>query len=727
MSDFGPRFRRTASLAAIFLVPLAALCLPASGRAEARAAADARRAVVERVDRTRLERVVRDLSGANRIEVGGVSARLKTRYALSVQMDTVQRYLVEELRSIGYEPSLQRFLLTVKYPDLTGMAVSRGLDTAWTADTDGNVYRSTGADGWAGFDRCGALGNGANCLAVDPRGRLWAACTLAGSGLGGLFISLDGGASWIWRSSGIGVYSLNTISFADEQFGVAAGANGTVLHTADGGRNWEGSVPGDLYYQSFYGSAAGGPFHFWIVSDSGYLFETTNLGTSWDMRWLSLSPLWDVDFSDEGHGVIVGQGVTFNTRDGGMTWNEVAVPADLRSVHMIDSLRVMAGGSGGVFMMSEDGGVTWKSDFRGACASTADIHLGAPVGRDGCWFAGRSVVRRIDVVAPDSLSCRLYSFADSVWGKNVSCRREGTREPAREILLTAHFDSINRSAPYECAPGADDNASGVAGVIECARLLREIDCGISVEFVLFDGEELGLLGSRHFAGALDPEREYAAVINLDMIGYDQGQTFTACALTRPGSAADSVVAARLLAGIDSCAVPLVMLVEHSMAGSSDHRAFWDVGVPGLLIIEGSQSTDRTPYYHSCGDIASTLNYDFLAACTKAALAAALDLVAYVPPAPLPGEILLAQNRPNPFAATTTIVYSLPADAPIDLSVFDATGRRVARLEHRWSEKGIYAKSWDGRNDSGRSCSSGVYFIRLRVGDEDLVRKAVLVR
>jgi hypothetical protein len=727
MSARAPFFRLHLSAVGVCCLVLILEVAPLGAAGAARESSGAICSIVGRVDQDELERLVGDLSGANMIYVGGQPVRIRTRYAIGPQIDTVQQYLVGAVRNAGYEPSLQEFVLTVQFPDLTGIAVSRGLDTVWTADTDGKIYRATAADGWSAFARCGALGNIVNDLVVDPLGRLWAACTLAGTGLGGLYVSTDGGATWNVRAFGTGIFALNTITFEDAQFGVAAGAYATALHTADGGRTWTPSPPEGLYYQSFYGSATSGMFHDWIVSENGYVFETMNLGTTWDMHWLTLKRLWAIDFHGERAGVIVGDGITFHTTDGGITWEPSEVPAELTTVRMIDSLRVMAAGDGGEFMMSADGGVTWTWIFKGECNSTADIRHSVAAGEGRFWLSGRDAVRRMDVIASDAVDCKLYAFADTVWGRNISFRREGRTDPTRTILLTAHYDAINRVNPMECAPGADDNGSGVAGVLECARILRDVSIEKSIEFVLFDGEELGLLGSRYYAANLDTDVQYERVVNLDMIGYEQSPDFSASLWTRAGSTEDSVIAAEMGAAIDTCGIPLTAIVVHSMAGSSDQRAFWDVGIPGVLLIEGIDATDRTPYYHSCGDVASTLNYEYHAACTKAALGTVLNLAGLVPAETIPAEIVLAQNRPNPFVSSTSISYALPASAFIDLAVYDLSGRRVAHLEHRWRDRGVFERGWDGRNDSGRRCSSGVYFIRLQAGNREVVRKAVLVR
>lgn len=687
------------------------------------AAADPKRAIVGSVDRDRLERRVGDLSGANLIDLGGGQVRINTRYALSTQTDTVRQYLVDAVRAAGYEPSLQKFMLSVRIADLTGIAVSRGLDTVWTADTDGEVFLATAAGGWSKFEKHAVLGHIVNDLTVDYFGRLWAACTLAGSGYGGLFVSTDGGATWMLRVFGNEILSLTTITFKDPLFGIAAGANGTVVVTADGGLTWSASEPQTFFTQSLTGSATNGPFNYWLTTDTGYLFWSTNLGSTWDNRWLGPKSLRAIDFHGESTGVIVGDSVAYYSRDAGMNWIRVSVPADLHAVRMIDSLRVVAGGLDGKMFLSQDGGATW-SRLDESCMLAADVQRIANAGSDRFWFSGRETVHRVDV-APRPAGCTAYGFIDTIWGQNIAFRREGKTRPSHEVLLTAHFDAMSPT-PFDCAPGADDNGTGTAAVLECARVLRSVETEKSVEFVLFDGEELGLLGSRYFAGRLDTDRVYEEVVNLDMIGYEPNPTLTCIISARVGVAADSILGALVDSSIASCDIPLSAPLVRGERLTSDHVAFWDVGIPGVLIAEGRRS-ELTPYYHSCFDVASTINYDFLEACTKAALAAVLDLAGIAAPDTIPPEIALSQNRPNPFGLSTVISYSLPGPAPVELAVYDIAGRRVAVLDGGLKERGSHDLTWDGRNASGRRCASGVYLLRLRAGNHIIVRKAVIVR
>lgn len=86
---------------------------------------------------------------------------------------------------------------------------------------------------------------------------------------------------------------------------------------------------------------------------------------------------------------------------------------------------------------------------------------------------------------------------------------------------------------------------------------------------------------------------------------------------------------------------------------------------------------------------------------------------------------LDQNRPNPFDAETRITYRLGEGSPVQLSVFDATGRQVRALIRASQPAGEYAVRWDGRDDSGRPVSPGVYFYRLAAGGRAEVRKMIV--
>ena len=84
---------------------------------------------------------------------------------------------------------------------------------------------------------------------------------------------------------------------------------------------------------------------------------------------------------------------------------------------------------------------------------------------------------------------------------NVVCSKTGTEKPERVLILCAHYDSRTTDLldARSSAPGADDNASGVAVLLEAARVLRDLETGWTIRFVAVSGEEQGLVGSSAYA------------------------------------------------------------------------------------------------------------------------------------------------------------------------------------------------------------------------------------
>jgi hypothetical protein len=88
---------------------------------------------------------------------------------------------------------------------------------------------------------------------------------------------------------------------------------------------------------------------------------------------------------------------------------------------------------------------------------------------------------------------------------------------------------------------------------------------------------------------------------------------------------------------------------------------------------------------------------------------------------------LEQNVPNPFNPNTTIAYSISDTRMVDVSVYDAAGHLVRTLVKETKSEGRHSVSWDGRDNDGRTATSGVYFVRLEAGSEVLTRKIVLLK
>jgi hypothetical protein len=93
----------------------------------------------------------------------------------------------------------------------------------------------------------------------------------------------------------------------------------------------------------------------------------------------------------------------------------------------------------------------------------------------------------------------------------------------------------------------------------------------------------------------------------------------------------------------------------------------------------------------------------------------------------PEDFALGQNYPNPFNSSTTLRFSLPVSAEVDLAVYNAVGQRVTGLARGPREAGTYQLVWDGRDDQGHDLASGVYLYQLRVGARAERKRMLLLR
>ncbi len=183
-----------------------------------------------------------------------------------------------------------------------------------------------------------------------------------------------------------------------------------------------------------------------------------------------------------------------------------------------------------------------------------------------------------------------FSFSFQTY-YNVVGTKLGTVYPDQEFVVGAHYDSVNN-------PGADDNASGVALVLEAARVLGEADSAYTIRFVAFDREEQGLYGSYAYVDAHAGD-DILAMISADMVAYNKGTN----AVDIFGNSASSSLKNNLAAAVAAYGEGLSAGV-FSSSGGSDHVPFQNAGYQAVLFIEDWGN----PYYHTQLDSTDTHNY-----------------------------------------------------------------------------------------------------------------------
>lgn len=205
---------------------------------------------------------------------------------------------------------------------------------------------------------------------------------------------------------------------------------------------------------------------------------------------------------------------------------------------------------------------------------------------------------------------------------NVIARKTGWEYPELKIVIGAHYDNTRGGATStDTVPGADDNASGVAAVLEAARLLANYNLKFTVEFVVFDEEEIGLYGAGGYADSCraDTSETLIGVYNMDMIAWDGNNDGHIRIKTHQFC---DVLADILICTYQRYNINLIAIKEYN-TGGGDHLAFWLRNYGAISCIEPSY--DFNPYYHSMGDVYNVFNMDYFRENTKANLAAIMSI------------------------------------------------------------------------------------------------------
>ncbi|MGQ9587071.1 MAG: M20/M25/M40 family metallo-hydrolase [Thermoplasmata archaeon] len=223
---------------------------------------------------------------------------------------------------------------------------------------------------------------------------------------------------------------------------------------------------------------------------------------------------------------------------------------------------------------------------------------------------------------------------------NVVAVLNGTSPDAPQFLFGAHYDSENRmvknfsDALNMPAPGADDDASGIAAIIELARVLSTMNLNNTIKFVAFDAEEYGydasggLKGSTYFT-AQDKAAgtEYVGTAILDMVGYKEGQANIVFGIVDDKG---NAFAKRVLMAVDKYDINLGFEVHVDPSITfSDHSPFWQAGYPSMLVIEELSTASNepvNPFYHTSNDTSDRLSEDQMEEVTKAMAAGLLELL-----------------------------------------------------------------------------------------------------
>lgn len=189
--------------------------------------------------------------------------------------------------------------------------------------------------------------------------------------------------------------------------------------------------------------------------------------------------------------------------------------------------------------------------------------------------------------------------------QNVYALQLGSTYPNRKYIFGAHYDSMPDSV---ISPGADDNASGTAAVLEAARILSRYEPEYTIMYALWDEEEQGVIGSASYAYVADRSGEgIEGMINVDMIGWDSDDDRRFMINVR--NIANSIqLADRMIAVHGEYGIDVLPQIVNPGSGS-DNLPFWYYGF-GAIGVEELYGEDWNDYYHETGDRLNRFNLPY---------------------------------------------------------------------------------------------------------------------
>ncbi len=298
-------------------------------------------------------------------------------------------------------------------------------------------------------------------------------------------------------------------------------------------------------------------------------------------------------------------------------------------------------------------------------------------------------------------------------GQNIIGKKSGLEDEAKIWIVDGHFDTV------EDSPGADDNCSAVVGMLECLEILKDIECKNSIQFMGFDFEEQGLIGSRRYVdNDIRSYEEIMGVFNFEMIGYYSNEPgsqtlplgfdvlfpeaaqavadndFRGDFITNVGSEASTELM-NLFEDASSSYVPDLKVVSVQVPGTgsiapdlrrSDHAPFWDEGYPALMLT--NTANFRNSNYHQPEDTLESLNFTFMSQVAQATLGALLDAAEPVNGRTYTVESSVSYRHVHISENARLVVFPNPAESQIklriekggnhlyDIGIFSLNGQQV---------------------------------------------------
>lgn len=344
---------------------------------------------------------------------------------------------------------------------------------------------------------------------------------------------------------------------------------------------------------------------------------------------------------------------------------------------------------------------------------------------DSCFAAANWIHDKFTAYNLDGVYWDTFTFSPPVPANIVGIKRGIVYPDSSYYVMCGHFDATAGMAHRDSARGADDDASGIAAVIEAARILKDYRFEYSIRFIGFSAEEFGIIGSGYYGlHAHQRQDDIKGLYNNDMIGYADivPESLEVCGDTFCEPLIDHFIA---------CADTYTTLTSVKKLGFSvgDEYNFSIWGYQAIGLIE--DMPHNNPYYHSQADTigAGFNDLSFCAEVIKAGIASIasgsrpLFISENTPVKSLPDAFIAIS--PDPIRNRVHIDFSKMSSPafPLSVSIFDPLGRMLA------TDVIINTPSLNTKDIETKilKLPAGIYYLLIKFDNKIISKKIVLLK
>jgi hypothetical protein len=329
--------------------------------------------------------------------------------------------------------------------------------------------------------------------------------------------------------------------------------------------------------------------------------------------------------------------------------------------------------------------------------------------------AGNSMTEQYIMQKLSSWGVAFDEIVFSSTGKNIIAKIPGRRTD-RVMMMGAHFDAVGTSNPDITVyyPGADDNASGTAALLEAARVCANYQFPITLHFAFWDEEEQNLVGSKYTA----PEymNKLVGYINHDMIGWSLNND-SVVEIHTASSGHSIELAQRVINIMNLYNVPLKPKLMNPGNPNTDHGAFWQNNLTAVGINEIYDGPLMNPHWHRPSDSLATMNIPYFVSVSKLGLTTLLHEAM---------DSLNMVGLSHQSLNENFVVYPNPVE---DVLLID-NDETISMQVNIYNMYGNLVSSFQTNNNSPISVQelqSGIYIIEIFTQEKGISRKRFMKR